>query len=95
MTLPPAGAHPASSHTVITMTPNPSLEAWPPAFHPAPYGEIAAQVNDPQEFVNKLYRDMLEVRPYFPGNTNYTGACLDCVMEQLEAMGATTEFEDD
>lgn len=70
-------------------------ETWPPVFHPAPYGEIAAQVDDPQNFINKLYRAILEARPYFPGDTNYTGACLDCVMEQLEAMGATTEFNDD
>lgn len=73
---------------------NSNLEAWPPVFHPAPYGEIAAQVDDPQSFINKLYRAMLEARPYFPGNTNYTGLCLDSVMEQLEEMGATTEFDD-
>lgn len=70
-------------------------ETWSPAFHPAPYGEIAAQVDDPQNFINKLYRAMLEARPYFPGDTNYTGLCLDSVMEKLEEMGATTEFNDD
>ena len=69
-------------------------ETWPPVFHPAPYGEIAAQVDDPQNFINKLYRAILEARPYFPGSTNYTGRCLDSVVEQLEEMGATTEFDD-
>ena len=80
-------------HPII---PPPELvQEWPPAFHPAPYGEISAHVPDPQEFVNELYRTMLEARPYFPGNTNYIGHCLDDVLEQLEAAGATTEFDDE
>ena len=78
------------------LTPPPELmQEWPPAFHPAPYEQISTHVPDPREFVNELYRTMLEARPYFPGDTNYIGHCLDAVLEQLENAGATTEFDDD
>ena len=78
------------------ITPPPELvREWPPAFHPAPYEQISTHVPDPREFVNELYRTMLEARPYFPGDTNYIGHCLDAVLEQLEAAGATTEFDDE
>ena len=66
-----------------------------PAFHPEPYREISTHVDDPRQFVNELYRTLLEARPYFPGDTNCTGFCIDDLMTRLEGMGATSEFEDD
>ena len=66
-----------------------------PAFHAEPYAEISTHVDDPRQFVNELYRKLLEVRPYFPGDTNCTGFCVDEVMTRLEGMGATSEFDDD
>jgi hypothetical protein len=65
------------------------------SFHPAPFGEISTRVKDPQDFINQLYRQLNDARIYFPGETNYTGACIDCVLEQLEAIGATTDFNDE
>ena len=65
------------------------------AFHPKPYEEISTHVDDPRQFVNELYRTLLQARPYFPGDTNCTGFCIDEVMDRLEGMGATREFDDD
>ena len=65
------------------------------SFHQHPHGEISARVKDPAEFVNSLYRRLLDYRPYFPGNTNYIGACIDCVLEQLEAIGACRSFDEE
>jgi hypothetical protein len=66
-----------------------------PAFHAEPYGEVSTHVDDPRQFVNELYRALLEARPYFPGGTNVTGHCIDSLMERLEGIGATREFDDD
>lgn len=66
-----------------------------PAFHGKPYEEISTHVDDPREFVNELYRTLLEVRPYFPGDTNCTGFCIDDLMTRLEGMGATSAFDED
>jgi hypothetical protein len=65
------------------------------AFHLEPYEEISTNIDDPRQFVNDLYRALLEARPYFPGDTNCTALCIDEVMTRLEGMGATTEFDDD
>lgn len=65
------------------------------SFHPHPFRDVSTQVPDPAEFINSLYRRLLDDRPYFPGDTNYTGACIDCVLEQLEAMGACTSFKEE
>ena len=65
------------------------------AFHPDPYREISTHVDDPRQFVNELYRTLLEARPYFPGSISFTGFCIDNLMTRLEGMGATSEFEDD
>ncbi len=64
------------------------------AFHPEPYEEISTNVDNPRQFVNELYRKLLEDRPYFPGDTNVTGLCIDDLMTRLEGMGATSEFDD-
>lgn len=66
-----------------------------PAFHRKPYQEISKNVAVPRTFVNHLYRTLLDVSPYFPGDTNRTGYCIDILMERLEEMGATSEFDDD
>jgi hypothetical protein len=66
-----------------------------PAFHSAPYGEVSTHIPDPQQFVNELYRRLLDDRPYFPGDTTVTGHCIDSLMERLESMGATRAFDDD
>jgi len=66
-----------------------------PTFHRKPYEEISTYVNDPRQFVNDLYRELLEVRPFFPGDTNCTGFCIDDLMTRLENMGATSAFDDD
>ena len=65
------------------------------AFHPAPYDQISTHVEDPRQFTNDLYRALLGARPYFPGNTNTSGHCIDSLMEMLQGMGATSEFDDD
>jgi hypothetical protein len=66
-----------------------------PDFHPAPHDELSTYISYPQDFVNGLYRELLEARPYFPGDTNVTGLCIDSLMERLESMGATRAFDDD
>jgi hypothetical protein len=66
-----------------------------PAFHPNPYGDLSTHVDNPRQFANELYRTLLEARPYFPGDTNCTGFCIDDLMTRLENMGATSEFDDD
>lgn len=65
------------------------------SFHPAPYGDISTYIPHPEVFVNDIYRYLLEKRPYFPGDTNITAHCIDALLEQLEGMGATREFEED
>jgi len=64
-------------------------------FHPAPYGEVSSRIDKPQKFISDLYHELLIVRPYFPGDTNYIGACIDAVIDALEDVGATREFDDD
>ncbi len=66
-----------------------------PIFHPVPYNEVSTYVDEPQEFINSLYRYLLGARPYFPGSTNCTGACIDSLIERLESIGATREFDED
>jgi hypothetical protein len=56
--------------------------------HGKPYEEISTHVDDPREFVNELYRTLLEVRHYFSGDNNCTGFCIDDLMTRLEGMGA-------
>ncbi len=65
------------------------------SFHPAPYDDISTYIPHPEVFVNDIYRNLLEVRPCFPGDTNVTAHCIDALLERLEGMGATREFEDD
>lgn len=65
------------------------------ACHPAPFGDISTHVDDPKSFVDELYRKLLDARPHFPGDTNYTGACIDCVLERLESSGAKRSFDKD
>jgi hypothetical protein len=65
-----------------------------PAFHPAPYNEVSTHIKEPERFISELYWRLLDDRPYFPGDTNVTGHCIDALIEQLEAMGATRAFED-
>jgi hypothetical protein len=63
-------------------------------YHPAPYDQISTHIDDPSKFINVLYRALLEARPYFPGATNYIGACIDSLMEPLEDIGAIREFDE-
>lgn len=63
-------------------------------FHPAPFHEISIQVEDPRAFANDLFRTLLEARPFFPGDTNITGTCIDEVLDRLEEMGATSAFDE-
>lgn len=65
------------------------------SFHPEPYEEISRNVAVPREFINHIYRELLDVRPYFPGENNRTGFCMDRLMARLESMGAVSEFDDD
>ncbi len=65
-----------------------------PDFHPAPHHEVSTYISYPQDFIDGLYRELLEARPYFPGDTNLTGHCLDSLIECLERQGATRESND-
>ena len=62
-------------------------------FHPAPHNELSTQVGYPQGFLDDIYQRLLEVRPYFPGDTNCTGHCIDDLLERLEMQGAKRAFE--
>lgn len=64
------------------------------AFHPAPHSEVSTHIPEPEIFINELYRQLLDVRPYFPGDTNCTGHCIDSLIEILELQGATRAFEE-
>ncbi|MCE2839633.1 MAG: hypothetical protein LW834_22250 [Cyanobium sp. 49614_E6] len=45
--------------------------------------------------LSDIYQRLLEVRPYFPGDTNVTGHCIDSLLERLEMQGAKRAFESD
>lgn len=63
-------------------------------FHPAPRDDLSDYVTFPEDFINGIYRNLLEARPYFPGDTNVTGHCIDSLLERLEMMGALRESDD-
>jgi hypothetical protein len=65
------------------------------SFHPAPHNELSTQIDDPQDFLDDIYQRLLEVRPYFPGDTNCTGHCIDSLLERLEMQGAKRSFDSD
>ena len=58
-----------------------------PAFHPAPCSDVSTYIDFPEDFLDGLYQELLEVRPYFPGDTNVTGHCIDSLIEALERQG--------
>ena len=64
-------------------------------FHNPPSNELSTSAGDPIEFLDALYATLLEARPYFPGDTNVTGACIDSLLERLEMQGAQRSFERD
>ena len=64
-------------------------------FHPAPHTDLSDYISYPQDFINDLYQQLLEARPYFPGDTNVTGHCIDSLLERLEMQGAQRDFESD
>ncbi len=65
------------------------------AFHPAPFDDLSDYISYPNDFINDLYQRLLEARPYFPGDTNVTGHCIDSLLERLEMQGAMRDFESD
>lgn len=64
-------------------------------FHPAPHSDLSDYISFPENFINDLYQKLLEARPYFPGDTNVTGHCIDSLLERLEMQGAKREFDND
>ncbi|MCE2836336.1 MAG: hypothetical protein LW834_05095 [Cyanobium sp. 49614_E6] len=64
-------------------------------FHPAPHDDLSDYISYPQDFLSDIYQRLLEVRPYFPGDTNVTGHCIDSLLERLEMQGAKRAFESD
>lgn len=58
------------------------------SFHQPPFTDISDYIHFPQGFVDQLYQELLEARPFFPGDTNTTGHCIDSLLEALRAQGA-------
>jgi hypothetical protein len=65
------------------------------AFHPEPFSDLSDYIHFPEGFINDLYQQLLEARPFFPGDTNVTGHCIDALIERLEMQGAKRDYESD